>query len=132
MFRRAQIVLGSALLVAVALASSSAGQGTPPGQDKDKDKAIAAKEKHAAKLLDKPGVVGIGVGVNGAGKPIIKVYKDKADVEDIPEELDGVPVDSVVTGVIEGALPLIASLGQYRSGSRRATTSSPRARSEYA
>ena len=31
-------------------------------------------------MLDKPGVVGIGVGLNTAGKPVIQVYKETDDV----------------------------------------------------
>ena len=52
-------------------------------------------------MLDKPGVAGIGVGAEPAGKPVIEIYKEKADVADLPDELDGVAVESVTTGVIE-------------------------------
>jgi len=101
--RRASIVFGLAALVAVALASSSSGQaqGPPGGSPPGLDKAIAAKQKHADRILDKPGVAGIGVALNGAGKPVIRIYKEKQDVADLPAELEGVPVDSVTTGIIE-------------------------------
>ncbi|MGH3136875.1 MAG: fibronectin type III domain-containing protein, partial [Gaiellaceae bacterium] len=101
MFRRARIVLGLAALVGAALASASAGQGPPGGSPPGLDKAIAAKEKHAARMLDKPGVAGIGVGLNKAGKPVIEIYKEKPDVADLPGDLEGIPVESVTTGVIE-------------------------------
>ena len=65
--------------------------GSPPGLDK----AIAAKEKHAQRLLDKPGIAGIGVGLNPAGKPVIRIYKEKPDVADVPDALEGVAVESV-------------------------------------
>ena len=47
-----------------------------------------------------PGVAGIGVGVNKAGKAVVKVYKERPDA-DAPATLDGVEVDSVTTGIIE-------------------------------
>ena len=59
MIRRAQVVLWLAAVVVGALAASSAGQGPPGGSPPGLDKAIAAKQKHAEKLLDKPGVAGI-------------------------------------------------------------------------
>ena len=105
MFRRAQFVLGLAALAGVAFASASAGQGPPGGSLPGLDKAIAAKQKHADEMLDKPGVAGIGVGLNPAGKPVIEIYKEKADVADIPVELDGVPTAQVTTGVIEPRAP---------------------------
>ena len=88
-FKRATVVVGLAALFGAALASSSAGQGPPPGAGPPGgppglDKAIAAKEKHAKEMLDKPGVVGIGVGVNPAGKPVIHVYKDETTWQTSP------------------------------------------------
>ena len=96
--RRAQVVLWLAAVVVGAFAGSSAGQGPPGGAPPGFDKAIAAKEKHADKWLDKPGVVGVGVGVNKAGKAVIQVYKLKDDDEDIPSEVDGVAVEQVQSG----------------------------------
>jgi fibronectin type 3 domain-containing protein len=100
-FRRAQLVLWLAALVGAAFAASSAGQGPPGGTPPGFDQAVAAKQKHAERILDKPGVAGIGVGLNPAGKPVIEIYKEKAEVADLPDELEGVPVDSVTTGLIE-------------------------------
>ena len=95
------MVLGLAALVGAAFAASSAGQGPPGGSPPGLDKARAAKDKHAQKLLDKPGVAGVGVGLNPAGKPTILVYKEKADVPDVPDELEGIPVESMITGILE-------------------------------
>ena len=93
-------MLWLAALVAAAFVSSSMGQGPPAGSPPGLDKAIAAKQKHAQRILDKPGVVGIGVGLNPAGTAVIEIYKDKDDVPDLPDSLDGVAVESVTTGVI--------------------------------
>ena len=67
--------------------------------------AIAVKERNAERLLDKPGIVGVGVGVDKAGRPVIEVYKEKHDVAGVPASLEGVDVDSVVTGIIEARAP---------------------------
>ncbi len=96
--RRAQVVLGLAVLVAFALASSSPSQGAPGAKPPDFDKAAAALEKHGDNWLDKPGVVGVGIGVNNAGKAVIHVYKVKDDDEGIPSDVDGVAVAQVRTG----------------------------------
>ena len=101
MFRRAYLLLWLAALAGAALAASSAGQGPPGGSPPGLDKAIAAKQKHAERLLDKPGVAGVAVGLNPAGKPVIRIYKEKDDVEDLPTDLEGVPVETTTTGVIE-------------------------------
>jgi hypothetical protein len=109
--RRASIVVGLAALVAVTLASASSGQspgpgaGPPGGSPPGLDRAIAAKEKHAERLLDTPGIAGIGVGVNPAGKPVIRIYKEKADVAGVPDALEGVPVQSVTTGILQARAP---------------------------
>ncbi|HET6624048.1 MAG TPA: fibronectin type III domain-containing protein, partial [Gaiellaceae bacterium] len=92
-------------LVAVALASSVQGQGPPGGSPPGLAVANAVKERNAERLLDLPGVVGVGVGVNRAGKAVIEVYKAKADVADVPASLEGVDVESVVTGIIEARAP---------------------------
>src|SRR5215475_12684157 len=100
-FRRVQIVFWLAALFAGAFVAASAGQGPPGGSPPGLDKAIAAKEKHAQKMLDKPGVAGIGVTLNKQGKPVIEIYKEKDDVPDLPADLDGVPVESVTTGILQ-------------------------------
>jgi chitodextrinase len=113
--RRAQVVIWVSALASAVLVSASAAQGPPtapgspgagpPGGPPGLEQARAAKEKHADALLDKPGVVGVAVGVRGNGAAVVKVYKEKADVADIPDELEGVPVDAVVTGVIRARAP---------------------------
>ena len=101
MFRRARVVLGLVAALAAAFAASSAGQGLPGGSPPGLDKAVAAKQRHAERLLDKPGVAGVAVHLNSAGKPVIRIYKEKDEVDDLPDELEGVPVETTTTGVIE-------------------------------
>ncbi len=112
-------------LVAFALASASSGQspgppggtvpsdppgGTTPGGPSGGahpglDVAIAVEQRHADELLDLPGVVGVGVGVDPAGKPVIRVYKEKPDAAVVPSSLEGVAVESAVTGIIQARAP---------------------------
>ena len=98
MIRKTQVVLWLAAVVVGALAASSAGQGPPGGAPPGLDKAIAAMEKHADKWLDKPNVVGVGIGENTAGKTVIHVYKLTDDDEGIPSDVDGVAVEHVRSG----------------------------------
>ena len=101
MIRRAQTVFWLTALVAGAFVAASAGQGPPGGSPPGLDKAIAAKEKHAQEMLDKPGVAGIGVALNKQGKPVIEIFKEKNDVPDLPATLEDVPVESITTGLIQ-------------------------------
>ncbi|HLG08318.1 MAG TPA: fibronectin type III domain-containing protein, partial [Gaiellaceae bacterium] len=110
MLSRTPIVLGLAALVAVALASASSGQpagpaGPPGGSPPGLDAAIAAKERHADRLLDSPGIAGIGVGLNPAGKPVIRIYVEAPDVTGVPDSLEGIPVQRVTTGVLRARAP---------------------------
>jgi fibronectin type 3 domain-containing protein len=96
--RRAQVVLGLAVLVAFGLLASPPGQGAPGAKPPDFDTAVSALEKHADKWLDKPGVVGVGIGVNKAGTSVIHVYRVNDDGGEIPSDVDGVAVAQVRSG----------------------------------
>jgi hypothetical protein len=62
-------------------------------------RAIQAQERNSQSLFSVPGVVGTGVGVNASGRPVIKIYAESG-VVGIPRNVDGVPVQVVVTGAI--------------------------------
>ena len=97
-------MLALAALLALVGGATAGGHATaagpPGGEPPGLAKARAAKAKHEDKILDTPGVAGVGVGVNRAGKAVVKVYKERPDA-DVPATLDGVEVDSVTTGIIE-------------------------------
>ncbi|HYN08484.1 MAG TPA: PKD domain-containing protein [Vicinamibacterales bacterium] len=67
----------------------------PPGLAR----AIEAQERHTPGLLNVPGIVGTGVGVNAQGVPVIRVYVETPGVG-APPVLDNIPVERVVTGRI--------------------------------
>jgi len=112
MLRRSPTVLVLAALVAAALASASAGgprataAGPPSGPPPGLDVAIAAQERHTDELLEHPGVVGTGVGLNPAGRAVVRIYVEApAAAADLPNALDGVPAETVTTGIIMARAP---------------------------
>ena len=62
-------------------------------------RAIAAQERHNAKLLAIPGVVGTAVGILPNGKAGVRVFVKDADVKNVPGFVDDVEVVAEVTGL---------------------------------
>jgi hypothetical protein len=58
---------------------------------------ILVQERHTRQLLDVPGVVGTAVGVTSDGRPAVKILATEA-VGAVPDELDGFPVEVMITG----------------------------------
>lgn len=89
-----------ALVIALAAIWFFAPAASSGGQGNDLRKAIAAQERHTAKLLEKRGVVGTAVGYNSEGRTSVAVLTVAQGVKGIPRTLDGVPVAVRVTGQI--------------------------------
>ncbi len=70
----------------------------PPDGLPGLERAIEAQEAHTDRLLNMPGVVGTGVGLDENGLPVIRIYIEHAGVTGLPGKLDGVPAETVVTG----------------------------------
>lgn len=75
----------------------------------DWDKVKMVAERYREQILSLPGVVGISTSIgqgSGKARPCIRVYlaklveRGKLEDQRIPWELEGVPVDTVVTGKI--------------------------------
>ncbi|HUQ16014.1 MAG TPA: CARDB domain-containing protein [Gemmatimonadales bacterium] len=62
--------------------------------------ALQAHERHTARLLATPGVVGTAVGIDRAGKAIVKVFAEQPGIAGLPASLDQVAVAVEVTGRI--------------------------------
>lgn len=75
-----------------------APQFSVPGQQ-GLDRALAVQQRHTAALMRLPGVVGTAVGLNPAGRPIIRVFATGPAAPSLPATLDGVPVAVEVTGL---------------------------------
>jgi PKD repeat protein len=60
--------------------------------------AIRAAARHTPALMQRPGVVGTGVGLDEEGRPSVRLFLVHGQVRDLPTRLDNVPVSRVVTG----------------------------------
>lgn len=65
----------------------------------DLQAAVRIHSRHTPDLMDIPGVVGTGLGVEDDGARI-RVYTLHGNVNGIPEHVDRIPVERVVTGLI--------------------------------
>ena len=61
--------------------------------------ALVVHERHTPDLMKIEGVVGTGLGIDGEN-PRIRVYTVHGNVRGIPDHVDNVPVERVVTGLI--------------------------------
>lgn len=75
------------------------------GQGPDLRAALAAQTKYSNQLLSKSGIVGTAVGVGNNGRAVVKVYLTRAGAASIAKSLDGVAVETEVTGEIRAVLP---------------------------
>jgi len=98
-----------ALLVSICYAQDLGGVPPFGGQDRGASdlafqgllgRAAEAKERHVDRLMVNPDVVGAGVGVTQDGRPGVIILTKRAGVAGVPTELEGVPVEVVVTGEI--------------------------------
>lgn len=67
-----------------------------------------AKTKHAEHLLELPGVVSVGIGLDPEGRPAILVGLDGPRPETcaaLPGSLDGYPLCTQVTGTVGALAP---------------------------
>jgi hypothetical protein len=98
MLPRATFVLGAVALVVVAALARGAVTGQGAGE-RGLERAIEVQGRNVDRLLSTPGVLGTGVSIDAGGEAAITVYLQRA-TGNVPAELDGVPVRSVVTGLI--------------------------------
>jgi hypothetical protein len=73
---------------------------TPPATDMPADTAVSSVlRKHEVQLLAIEGVVGVGIQRNAIGDDVIVVYvRDQSIRSRVPGNLEGVPVETVVSG----------------------------------
>ncbi len=68
----------------------------PPGLERAKQ----IQEANTPGLLAMPGVVGTAVSVDEDGRPVIRIFTEAEGILGIPASLQGIPVQTVVTGII--------------------------------
>jgi hypothetical protein len=120
------LFIGSAALLAAGVFACSEQEATAPSdqtalarggsQGPDLRAALAAKNKYTGQLLAKEGVVGTAVGLGSNGKAVVKVYLTRAGAAAVAKSLDGVAVETEVTGELRANLP------SAKPGSSAATT----------
>ena len=88
-----------ALLLLVLMAAGSSAAAGPEGGQGGLQEAIAVQESHADALLAHSGVVGVAVGQHAGAQPTIWVYVISEGVTGLPVDLEGIPVETVVTGM---------------------------------
>jgi hypothetical protein len=74
-------------------------------QGPDLRAALAAKAKYTDRLLAKEGVVGTAVAIGHNGNAVVKVYLTRPGAASVAKSLDGVAVETQVTGEVRAVLP---------------------------
>lgn len=79
-------------------ADEFAASGGTPASPADIRAALEAQERHTPALMRIPGVLGTAVGLGPGGRAHVTIFVTRANLPDIPAELDRVPVVREVTG----------------------------------
>lgn len=90
------ILVIAAVFSLLALSGVALGQGK---SDEALQRVIDIQEKYTSALMAREGIEGTGVGFDDDGQPAIKVFTATAGIPGIPGQLEGVPVQAVVTGM---------------------------------
>jgi len=101
MMRRRFFQAFATVMIPVCLLALSGVLTAQGNSDNAFERVKEVQELHTAKLMAKAGVVGTAIGLNEQGQGAVLVLLENAGIGGIPEELDGVPVQSIVTGKIE-------------------------------
>ena len=87
-----------AIVVTLLASAWVANAAPPPEGPPGLAKALAAQERHNARLLTTPGVVGTAVGLRADGTAVVRVFTERPGVGHVPAFVDGVPVVVQVAG----------------------------------
>jgi Putative metal-binding motif len=90
------LILISTILFLGGISAMSQPPINPPGLDK----AMEVQEAHTPILMANPNVVGTAVGLDDQGEPVIQVFLKNDRARGIPFDLEGIPVETLVTGEI--------------------------------
>jgi hypothetical protein len=63
--------------------------------------ALEVQDRHTRELMRRPGVAGVGTGLDHEGRAVIRVFATTASLDEYPTDIDGVPVEIVPTGGYE-------------------------------
>jgi hypothetical protein len=104
MSRRRFFQAFTALVVTVCLLAICGVLSAQGNSDNAFERVKEVQERNTAKLMAKAGVIGTAIGLNEKGSHTILILLDRAGIGGLPNDLEGVPVQHLVTGKIE-ALP---------------------------
>ncbi len=90
----AAIVIVACLL---GLAQVASAQGR---RDQAFERIRAIQERHTQKMMTQAGIVGTAVGLDESGEYAVLVLLEGPSAQDVPADLEGVPVRRIVTGKI--------------------------------
>lgn len=62
------------------------------------DRAWQVQERFQRMLLARSGVVGVALGENAAGQPVLQLFLERAGVTGLPDYVDGEAIQTLVTG----------------------------------
>lgn len=104
--RRWLVAAASLLLLAAALPGHAARPDHVPARF---ERAWEAQQRHQRGLFSRKGVVGVALGENAAGEPVLRIYTDRPGIAGLPLALDGQAVEVIVSGpFISGELAIQA------------------------
>jgi len=104
MSRRRFFQAFTAVVVTVCLLAICGVLSAQGSSDNAFERVKQVQERNTAKLMAKAGVIGTAIGVNEKGSHTILILLDRAGIGGLPNDIEGVPVQTLVTGKIE-ALP---------------------------
>ncbi|MGB7291679.1 MAG: MopE-related protein [Thermodesulfobacteriota bacterium] len=88
------------LVLTVFFIGGTGAKSQPPFSPPGLDIAMEVQEAHTPSLMANPSVVGTAVGLDAQGEPVIQVFLKNNRVKGIPFDLEGIPVETLVTGEI--------------------------------
>lgn len=92
---RSFLIVALSVLCLLVLCTGAWGQGR---SDQAFERVREVQARHTEALMERPGVVGTAVGLNGAGDRALLILLDAPGQAGMPRAIDGVPVQPVVTG----------------------------------
>lgn len=104
------------MMIAVCLLVLSGAVSAQGNSDNAFERVKEVQARHTAKLMAKEGVVGTAVGLSDQGQAAVLVLLESAGIGGIPEELDGVVVQPIVTGKIEALVKPAGKPGKPGGG----------------
>jgi hypothetical protein len=79
---------------------SGAFAASPASSSPGLERAQQVQEANTPGLMALPGVVGTAVSVDDNGNPVIRIFTESENVSGLPTSLQGIPVQTIVTGII--------------------------------